>query len=77
MLSTAASPPLPRRRSEMSAAKVIEVIATQSVIGEGTEADPVRVVHELYSLDGRLLATHDSHSGVGFATNQIANPGRP
>ncbi len=40
-------------------AKVIQVIEVMSNIGKGTEADPNRVVIELWSLDGNLLAVND------------------
>lgn len=40
-------------------AKVVQVIEVTTNIGKGTEADPNRVVIELWSLDGNLLAVND------------------
>ena len=38
-------------------AKVIQVIVTEALEGQGTEADPCRVQRRYWSLDGELLAT--------------------
>lgn len=47
-------------------AKVIEVLWTQSRIGLGAdENDPVRIITELWTKDGRLLASSD------FATGEV------
>jgi hypothetical protein len=40
-------------------ARVIHVIATESVRGQGTKDNPSRVVRSYFSLDGTLLAEHD------------------
>lgn len=40
-------------------AQVIEVIRTKSLIGAGTEEDPVRVITQYWSFDGKLLAQND------------------
>lgn len=40
-------------------AQVIEVICTKSLIGMGTEEDPVRVIIQYWSFDGKLLAYND------------------
>jgi len=37
-------------------AKVIRVIETKAMKGSGTEKDPVRVLTQYWSLDGKLLA---------------------
>lgn len=37
-------------------AQVIEVIAVAVNRGAGTEKDPVRIVNQYWSLDGRMLA---------------------
>lgn len=41
------------------AAKVIEVIETESIIGAGTNTDPVRIIKQYWSLKGELLAHND------------------
>lgn len=40
-------------------AKVIEVIKTITVIGEGTTENMVRPLHQYWSLEGKLLAEYD------------------
>ena len=40
-------------------AKLILVIATESLRGQGTEEDPVRIVKQYWSLDGEMLAEAD------------------
>lgn len=40
--------------------KVIKVIEVVSVIGNGTEESMTRYMNEYYSLDGRILASHDT-----------------
>lgn len=40
-------------------AKVIQVIVTESLVGLGTEEDPVRSVLQYWSLNGELLAKTD------------------
>ena len=42
------------------AAKVITVIRTTSLIGEGTEKAPVRFLYQYWDLKGKLLASHDT-----------------
>lgn len=41
-------------------AKVIRVIETKSIKGTGTEKDPVRVVTQYWSLNGKLLAENNN-----------------
>ena len=36
-----------------------QVIVTESICGNGTEADPVRTVVQYWDADGTLLATND------------------
>lgn len=38
-------------------AKVIQVIETKSLMGNGSENDPVRIVVQYWTLDGKLIAT--------------------
>jgi len=40
----------------IDSAQVVEVIRTKSLIGAGTEEDPVRVITQYWSFDGKLLA---------------------
>jgi len=40
-------------------AKVIEVIETKAMKGTGVQTDPVRIVTQYWSLDGKLLAECD------------------
>lgn len=42
-------------------AKVLQVIATNTLIGSGTESDPYRIIAQYWSLDGKKLAEHDPH----------------
>lgn len=44
------------RNSAVNEAKVIQVIAIESITGEGVEGDPIRLVREYFTLDGQLLA---------------------
>ena len=39
--------------------KIIKVIATKSVVGDGTKENPVRVLHQYWDFKGRLLAYKD------------------
>lgn len=49
------------RRSNVVMVEIIQVIHVQSVIGKGTdEGDPVRKVHEYYTMEGQLLARVDT-----------------
>lgn len=41
---------------EAKAARVIQVIETVTLAGDGTNANPVYEVHQYWSLDGKLLA---------------------
>lgn len=41
-------------------AKVIKVIRTESIIGNGTEEDPVRQIYQYWDFKGNLLAKHDT-----------------
>lgn len=40
-------------------AKVIQVIITEALIGNGTESDPCRIITQYWSLDGEKLTEHD------------------
>ena len=42
------------------AARVVQVIETQAVIGAGTERDPCRPLIQYWDFDGNLLAQQDT-----------------
>lgn len=39
--------------------EIVEVIHTESTRGKGTEENPVRIVHQYWDKDGKLLAEND------------------
>lgn len=41
-------------------AEVMQVIKTISLLGLGTEKDPVRYVYQYWDFKGNLLASHDT-----------------
>lgn len=41
-------------------AKVIQVIQTVSIIGAGTEKDPIRYIYQYWDFKGNLLASKDT-----------------
>lgn len=41
-------------------AEVIQVIRTVSLLGNGTEKDPVRHIYQYWDFEGQLLASHDT-----------------
>lgn len=43
----------------MDKAKVISVIMTESLAGDGSEGSPTRMIRQYWSLDGRLMWTDD------------------
>ena len=47
-------------------AKIIKLIYTQEKVGTGKDNDPIRLVHQLWSLNGRLIASRDSYSCNNF-----------
>ena len=44
---------------EAKSARVIQVIETVTLAGDGTDANPVYEVHQYWTLDGDLLAKND------------------
>lgn len=42
-------------------AELIEVIHTEATRGDGTEENPVRIVHQYWSKNGDLLAEKDDY----------------
>ena len=47
---------------ETKSARVIQVIETGSLAGDGTYTNPVYEVHQYWTLDGDLLAKNDPFS---------------
>ena len=45
-------------------AKIIKVIKTTSLLGLGTEKDPIRYVYQYWDFEGNLLASHDTLEGA-------------
>lgn len=41
-------------------AEVMQVIRTTSILGYGTESDPVRHIYQYWDFEGNLLASHDT-----------------
>lgn len=41
-------------------AEVIQVIKTTSILGRGTEKDPVRLIYQYWDFKGNLLAKNDT-----------------
>ncbi|MCK4727172.1 MAG: hypothetical protein KAT29_15270 [Anaerolineales bacterium] len=48
--------------------KLITVIEVKAIRGIGTDYDPGRIVVQLWSLDGKLLAEDDSENKPGDAS---------
>jgi hypothetical protein len=66
-----------KRVSNVNSVRILEVIEVRSICGAATEADPVREVVEYFSMDGVLLARHDSRSDdlQPVRTEQVVWPG--
>lgn len=48
-------------------AKIIKLIFTEERVGLGREEDdPVRLKQQLFTLDGELVAEHDSVTNYGY-----------
>ena len=58
----------------MSQARVVQVILTDSLEGVGEGGSPYRRVAELWTLDGRLLATWDQYQGGGHRHRRSVRP---
>lgn len=41
--------------------KIMRVIRTESLRGEGTEKDPARLVYQYWDFKGKLLAENDTY----------------
>jgi hypothetical protein len=44
-------------------AKIIELIYTEKRTGTGKEESPMRLVKQLWTKDGELVASHDPYTG--------------
>lgn len=51
--------------------KMVQLLATKATTGNGTEEDPVRTVHHLFTHEGVLVAVYDPAVG-GRATEALA-----
>ena len=47
--------------------KIVELIYTEFRAGKGTTEDPYRLVAQLLTKDGRLIAEYDAHTGAHAA----------
>ena len=47
------------RRQGCKSARIVHVIAVETVVGKGTERDPNRIITEYWSTEGKLLAVSD------------------
>lgn len=47
------------RRSVSQCAKVMEVVMVNTPRGKGTEEDPMRIIVEIWTKDGELIAVKD------------------
>lgn len=52
-------------------ARLIELIITHSVKGRGIESDPMRSVTELWSKQGKLLASVDNWNGDSWVDRSL------
>ncbi len=59
---------------ETKSARVIQVIETVSLAGDGTDTNPVYEVHQYWTLDGKLLA--ESKPPINSDDAVPACPGR-
>ena len=41
-------------------AEVMQVIKTTSIMGDGTEEDPVRLVYQYWDFEGNMIAINDT-----------------
>lgn len=48
-----------RNYNETRLAEIIEVIHVETLRGDGTEKNPVRIIHQYWAKDGTLLAEKD------------------
>ena len=62
--------------SNVNTVEVISVIHVSSVVGEGTEEDPIRSIDEYFDTDGDLLARKDRWCSDGLYRS-VATPKYP
>lgn len=46
-------------QTDLTSVEVIQVVHTQTRMGTGIVPDPIRIVHEYWSMDGMRLAYYD------------------
>lgn len=49
------------RNSNVDSVTIERVVHVESIFGKGVEGDPVRVIHEYYTMDGKLIVRHDTY----------------
>ncbi len=47
-------------------ARIIELIESERNTGKGIEGDPCRIVNQLFTKDGKLIAEYDQWNGDSF-----------
>ena len=47
-------------------ARIVKLILAETHRGEGIVSDPFRIIPQLWTTDGRLVAEGDEHTGLGF-----------
>lgn len=58
--------------SPIRAAKVISIIRTTEVHGDGSKSNPVRTVRSYWTLNGKLLFQEDSYlGGIDRASSNV------
>lgn len=48
-----------KRLTPINSCRVVEVMEVKSLVGSGTDSDPMIEITEYYSLDGELLARYN------------------
>jgi hypothetical protein len=57
-----------KRNSNVNEAKVIQVVAVESIAGGGVDGDPIHIVREYFSMDGLLLARVKGNEDLQLGT---------
>ena len=63
-------------RKGLNVPKVIRVIESETTRGEGVEEDPMRIVKQYFTLDGKFLAEFDHYEEDKKEQNNETNPPR-
>jgi len=56
-------------------AQIARLIAAESTAGDGTALDPVRIVYELWTLDGEQVARYDPYRDDGRWDGRVGPQG--